>query len=119
MTNEMMKLTWNKVVAAFNRSELLDNGLCDFGRLNHCQAWLYGVIVDGKSYVVLKSYRTVVAIWDTEEGIVIDALREVYGYTNTSAQHISKFTKWIDANYSACKPCIYRVLTWDDIKRIR
>lgn len=115
----MMRLTWNKVVEAFNKSELLDNGLCDFGRLNSCSAWMYGVTVDNKQYVVLRSYRTVVAIWDAEEGIIIDALREVYGYTNTSAQHISKFTKWVDSRYSNFKPCVYRVLTWDDIKRIK
>lgn len=118
MTNEMMKLTWNKVVGAFNKSELCDNGLRVLGRLYSCTAFIYSVVVDNKRYVVLKSYKTVVAIWDTEEGIVIDALREVYGYTNTSAQHIAKFQKWIKRQFGAT-PCVYRVLTWDDIKRIK
>ena len=42
-------------------------------------------------YAVLTSYNTVVAIIDYETNTLYDFLRYVYGYTSTSAQHISKF----------------------------
>lgn len=42
---------------------------------------------------VLKSYNTIVAAYDEVTGIGYDFLRKVYGYTATSAQHISKFFK--------------------------
>ena len=44
-------------------------------------------------YHVLTSYSTVIAIIDTQTDTLIDFLRYVYGYTSTSAQHISKFSK--------------------------
>ena len=42
-------------------------------------------------YYVLCSYCTIVAIIDTQTNTLYDFLRYVYGYTATSAQHISKF----------------------------
>lgn len=42
-------------------------------------------------YYVLRSYRTIVAIIDTHTDTLYDFLRYVYGFTATSAQHISKF----------------------------
>ena len=53
-------------------------------------------------YIVLRSYRTVVAVIDTRTAILYDFLRYVYGYTATSAQHISKFAQ--DYGY----PSIFR-----------
>ena len=44
-------------------------------------------------YYVLRSYRTIVAIIDTQTDTLVDFLRYVYGYTATSAQHISKFNQ--------------------------
>ena len=44
-------------------------------------------------YSVLTSYSTVVAIIDYATDTLYDFLRYVYGYTSTSAQHISKFSK--------------------------
>ena len=44
-------------------------------------------------YSVLTSYHTVVAIIDHSTDTLYDFLRYVYGYTSTSAQHISKFSK--------------------------
>ena len=41
-------------------------------------------------YIVLVSYSTPVAFID-DKGNLFDVLRLVYGYTATSAQHISKF----------------------------
>ena len=45
------------------------------------------------NWYVLRSYRTIVAIIDTQTDTLIDFLRYVYGYTSTSAQHISKFAR--------------------------
>ena len=42
-------------------------------------------------YTYLKSYNTIVAFIDHKCGVACDVLRLVYGYTATSAQHISKF----------------------------
>ena len=42
-------------------------------------------------YIYLRSYNTVVAFIDTEDAAGYDILRTEYGYTATSAQHISKF----------------------------
>ena len=44
-------------------------------------------------YYVLRSYRTIVAAIDVRTDTLYDFLRYVYGYTSTSAQHISKFSK--------------------------
>lgn len=58
-------------------------------RLHHCQAWVY----ETSNYYLLRSYGTIVAVIDKATDTLIDALRMVYGYTATSAQHISKFRK--------------------------
>lgn len=56
-------------------------------QLNHCQATVF----DCERYILLRSYQTIVAAIDKSTGICYDWLRLVYGYTATSAQHISKF----------------------------
>lgn len=60
-------------------------------RLNRCQAW-YGSQDGAEDIVILRSYLTVIAIYDKRENTVYDFLRAVYGYTHTSSQHIRKFT---------------------------
>jgi hypothetical protein len=69
-------------------------------RLNSCQAWTYE---DGY-FIVLISYNTEVARIDTRTRICYDYLRKVYGYTATSAQHISKFMK----KFGVIKKVTYR-----------
>ena len=56
-------------------------------RLRYCKAW----VVTYERYYVLTSYNTIVAFIDRVTGEAFDVLRYVYGYTTTSAQHISKF----------------------------
>lgn len=56
-------------------------------RLRTCQAWIY----ESENYYFLKSYNTIVAIIYKRTNTLYDCLRLVYGYTSTSAQHISKF----------------------------
>ena len=55
-------------------------------RLDSCQAWIYEI----SGVKLLVSYNTFVAAVD-ENGVGYDFLRFVYGYTATSAKHISKF----------------------------
>lgn len=57
-------------------------------------------------FTVLRSYNTIVAAIDTTTGICYDFLRKVYGYTATSAQHISKFKR--DYHATDCK-------TWREV----
>lgn len=53
-------------------------------------------------YHVLTSYNTVVAIIDVQTDTLVDFLRYVYGYTSTSAQHISKFAQDYGASMWGC-----------------
>lgn len=52
-----------------------------------------------EDFLVLKSYNTVVAVIDKEEGILYDFSRLVYGYTSTTDQHIAKFANEFDKVY--------------------
>ena len=58
-------------------------------RLRSCNAIVY----ENERYFYLQSYRTIIAFIDKQTNTLVDFLRYVYGYTNTSAQHISKFDK--------------------------
>lgn len=83
----------------------LDNLSCKYmpigyTRLKSCQAWTYCLA----NFVVLVSYNTEIACIDGETGVCYDYLRKVYGYTATSAQHISKFMK----QYGVTKKVTYR-----------
>ena len=58
-------------------------------KLRSCSAWVY----ETDNYYALRSYNTTIAIIDKNTDTLYDFLRLVYGYTSTSAQHISKFAK--------------------------
>lgn len=58
-------------------------------QLRSCNAKVYTT----KRYHVLMSYNTMVAMIDRRTDCLYDFLRLVYGFTSTSAQHISKFEK--------------------------
>ena len=77
----------------------------DFKRLRSCSAEVAPVI-DSETgellYYVLRSYNTVVAAIDVSNDTLYDFLRYVYGYTSTSAQHISKFSKDYGAGKWGC-----------------
>lgn len=61
-------------------------GVQFISRLRSCSA----EVLASDSYYALRSYSTIVALIDSE-GTCYDFLRDVYGYTATSAQHINKF----------------------------
>lgn len=90
--NKKLQIQANKeVLAVVDRyNEEMEH--CTIGeenRLRTCQAYVY----ETPSFYVLRSYNTVVAIIEKKTDTCYDFLRAVYGYTNTSAQHISKFDK--------------------------
>ena len=65
---------------------------------------------DGKYYYLI-SYNTVVAIIDKETDTLYDFLRLVYGYTATSAKHISAFGH----DYGQGKWDCAERLTWREV----
>ena len=81
--------------------------ICNTHRLRSCSAEVFDLVEDNTGevlYHVLRSYNTIVAFIDPTTDTLYDVLRLVYGYTATSAQHISKFNqdygmgKWGCAN---------------------
>jgi len=70
----------------------------DRKRLRSCSA----TVITTDRYIYLQSYSTIVAFYNRATHEFFDVLRFVYGYTATSAQHISKFAHEIRAisNYS-------------------
>ena len=68
--------------------------ICNERRLRSCSATVFDIVDDTTGevlYHVLRSYQTIVAFIDPTTDTLYDVLRKVYGYTATSAQHISKF----------------------------
>lgn len=77
----------------------------EWKRLRSCQAY---VATLGK-YSILKSYDTIIAVIDHNTDILYDFLRYVYGYTSTSAQHISKFNiAYCNWECGCCQRFTYR-----------
>lgn len=73
-------------------------------RLRTCQAMVY----ETEHFFILKSYDTFVAVVCKIDNSRIDVLRYVYGYTATSAQHITKF-------FNDFTPCNSPRYTYRDI----
>lgn len=62
-------------------------------------------VLETENYYLLRSYNTIVAVIDKSTSICYDALRHVYGFTNTSAQHIAKFAHDYSGIYKFSCPC--------------
>lgn len=62
-------------------------------RLYTCKAWVY--MPDNSDFIILQSYSTIVAAYQFSTCIlwVFDF------YSNTTAQHVSKFRNWIRYEY--------------------
>ena len=71
--------------AAFNELDGRKKSVCH--RLRSCTAWVF----ETENFFLLKSYDTIIAAIDKRTSFCADVLRDVYGYTSTSAQHIAKF----------------------------
>lgn len=80
MTKETARNLMELLQFAYDRRDIPDRS---WKRVNHCQAWYIG---DG-TWKVLRSYKTVVAIYDEMENVLYS-----YGrYSMTTYQHIRKF----------------------------
>ena len=77
------------VIDVFNEFHSFDQGTCPCKRLRYSSAKVY----ETGTFYVLQSYDTIIALIDKNTDTLYDFLRLVYGYTATSAQHISKFEK--------------------------
>ena len=71
--------------AAFNELDAQQKPV--YHRLRTCTAWVF----ETENFLLLKSYDTIIAAIDKRTSFCVDVLRDVYGYTSTSAQHIAKF----------------------------
>lgn len=81
--NQLVEQAWDRAKKVWvNASKELD----EVERLDYCKAWTYQT----RGYSFLVSYETIVAFIDDSDNMY-DVLRLVYGYTTTSAKHISKF----------------------------
>lgn len=85
-----------QVLTLVNNFNSSNNYALNWRKLRSCSAEV-APIIDAETgeliYYVLRSYHTVVAAIDVRTDTLYDFLRYVYGYTSTSAQHISKFSK--------------------------
>lgn len=92
---KMEQILENEKVRFYER--MFATALCDYDtiitdvrQLRNCKAKVITYTVHGDDYIGLMSYNTVVA-FITPDGTMVDMLRDVYGYSATSAQHIAKF----------------------------
>lgn len=82
--NVNIEIEWGKAYPQYLQA------LCDCvapKRLRTCSAR----VIETEDYYFLVSYSTMVAFISKETDTLYDALRWVWGYTSTSAQHIAKF----------------------------
>lgn len=74
-------------------------------RLRSCAA----TVLVFPNYYALQSYNTIIAIIDRRTDTLYDFLRYVYGFTRTSAQHISKFEQdYCAGKWNCADRYIYR-----------
>lgn len=80
----------NKVESALRRynADRIDS-MGAIGQLNSCKAFMY----DTPDYIILKSYRAIVAFIDKRDMALYDFSRYVYGYAPITSQHIAKFAR--------------------------
>lgn len=80
MINKICEIEFEKAMPEFKENLIRK-------RLRSCTAEVY----ESTNYYFLKSYNTIVAFINKNNGYLYDVLRVVYGYTNTSAKHIAYF----------------------------
>ena len=91
MKKSEQKLINERCMVAYDNAieEMENEGIIDVKRLRSCSA----VVIETDNYYILRSYSTIIAVIDKTFDTLYDVLRVVYGYTNTSRQHIAKFDK--------------------------
>lgn len=94
--NEQMAIN-NEVLEVYY-SVVIPNDV-NWQRLRTCSAY----VCTTNNFYVLKSYNTIIAVIDRNTDTCYDFLRKVYGYTSTSAQHITKFKRDYGAGKWGCE----------------
>ena len=106
--NNVCEMYWNFAIKEYER----DCTWNDCTRLASCQAWVY----ETEHYYILRSYNTLVACIVKDTDTLVDVLRGVYGYTATSAKHISKFRKSsVYGGYGSGKWGCENILTYREV----
>lgn len=101
--NSVIEKVWNDAMLEFsNEYDSLEPV-----RLRSCNARVF----ETTHYYFLQSYETLVACIDKQQDTLVDVLRDVYGYTSTSAQHISKFNKDYGKGKRGCEGRV----TWREV----
>lgn len=95
--NVLCEAIWNNAMKEYH--EEFRNRETPWRRLRSCKAFT----VETDNYIYLKSYKTIIAVIDKKSDTLYDLLRGVYGYTSTSAQHISKFNRDCGAGKWGCE----------------
>lgn len=107
MNKELQNTINAEVMENFNKAMEEYNAMpsqIKFKRLRSCSA----EVCETENYYILRSYATFIAVIDKATCTCYDALRRVYGYTNTSAQHVAKFRH----DYAYYTNCGCRTLTY-------
>lgn len=93
------------------RKEIADAVLNEYDRvlgshiqqLYNCKAWIF--MHEYSDFIILQSYTTIVAAFQRTTGILW-----VFGfYSNTTAQHVAKFRKWLRYEFQT---------SWDYPKKV-
>lgn len=63
-------------------------------RLKSCKAWFYQIEIEDRTYTVLQSYATPVALYSPRTGTVYSFDR----YSATTTQHLHKFAQLMEAS---------------------
>lgn len=101
--NNFIEEVWNQAISELRN----EYGTVVPVRLRSCNARVF----ETTHYYFLQSYKTFVACIDKEQGALVDVLRYVYGFTSTSAQHISKFEKDYGKGKWGCEARV----TWREV----
>lgn len=73
--------------ALFLYEQRNNTGVTPKKQFRKCQAFVFYT----RSFIVLQSYNTIVALIDRDTKVLYDILRLNYFYTSTSGMHITKF----------------------------
>lgn len=88
----MIYRTRSDIVEAVEHQSSLSIGGYE-SRLYYCKAWV--IHPDFSDFIILQSYSTIVAAYQYSTNILW-----VFGhYSNTTAQHVSKFRNWVRYEY--------------------
>ena len=88
MTYSTKRELIDAVISEYNRAVK-----CQIERLYYCKAWI--IQPDNSEFVILQSYTTIVAAYQRTTRILL-----VFDhYSNTTAQHVSKFQNWVRYEY--------------------